>query len=238
MATTDNVVHAVRSGARFYTVMAALAGATVFIGFAQTFYLRWMFELPALSPLFVAHGIVFTSWFLLFGVQATLVAAHRTDIHHRLGIAGALLAVVMVILGSWVGISAARTGFSPQPGEVSPLAFLIKPLGDMAVFAGLVGAALYFRRQPATHKRLMLLATISILTPAVGRWPMIASNFPMQVVFDFWFYIACIGYDFMRMKRVHPVFLWGSLFIIVSLPLRFSLAETDAWLAFARWVTS
>jgi hypothetical protein len=238
MATTDNAVPVIRSRAPFYTVMAALAGATVFVGFAQTFYLRWMFDLPMLSPLFFAHGIAFTSWFLLFGVQTSLVAAQRTDIHRKLGIAGALLAFVMVVLGSWVGIYAARTGFSPEPKTVSPLAFLIKPLGDMAVFAALVGAAVCFRKQPAIHKRLMLLATISILTPAVSRWPIVGASFAMQSLFDFAFFAACIGYDFTQMRRVHPVFLWGSLLIIISLPLRFLFSETDTWLAFARWVTS
>src|SRR5262245_23628902 len=82
-----------RFRAGFYVGMAAFAAATVFYGFASTFYLRWMFDLPPLNLLLLSHGVVFTSWFLLFGVQTMLVAAHRTDVHRRLGIAGALLAV-------------------------------------------------------------------------------------------------------------------------------------------------
>lgn len=81
----DSAVPAVRYGTRFYVIMAAVAVASVFVGFARTFYLGWMFDAPTLTPLLFAHGIVFTSWFLLFGAQTTLVAAHRTDIHRRLG---------------------------------------------------------------------------------------------------------------------------------------------------------
>src|SRR5258706_4006631 len=100
----------------------------------------------------------------------------RCDIHRRLGIVGGLLAVLVIILGSMTGVYAARRGFSPAPETVPPLAFLIKPLGDMVLFAGLVGAGLYFRRRAATHKRLMLLATISILSPALARWPIFEGN--------------------------------------------------------------
>ena len=238
MATIDSALPVVRSRGRFYTGMAVLAGATVFVGFAQTFYLRWMFDLPALNPLFIAHGVVFTGWFLLFGVQTVLVSAHRTDLHRKLGLVAASLAALVVVFGCWVGIYAARTGFSPQPGTLDPLAFLVKPLGDMAVFAAFVTGGVCFRKQPAIHKRLMLLATISILTPAVSRWPMVGGSFALQSAFDLAFFAACIGYDFARAKRVHPVFLWGSLFIIVSLPQRFLFAGTETWLAFARWVTS
>src|SRR5207253_1731970 len=61
-------------------------------------------------------------------------------------------------------------GPSAVPG-VNPLSFLTIALGDMLVFASLVGAAFYFRRRADTHKRLMLLATIAILAAAVARLP-------------------------------------------------------------------
>lgn len=41
------------------------------------------------------HGAAFTAWVLLLLTQSTLVAAHRTDIHRKLGWIGAALAVFM-----------------------------------------------------------------------------------------------------------------------------------------------
>jgi hypothetical protein len=227
-----------RFRAGFYVGMAAFAVAAVFYGFAYTFYLRWMFDLPALSLLLFVHGIVFTSWFLLFAVQTMLVAAHRTDVHRRLGIAGALLAVLVTILGTMTAIYAARTGFSPAPEMLPPLAFLIKPLGDMVLFAGLVGAGVYFRRRSAIHKRLMLLGTVTMLSPALARWPIFGGNGLLGEVFILVFLLACFVGDFVQYRRVHPVFVWGSLVIVLSAPLRIIFAGTDAWLAFAQWVTS
>src|SRR5262249_56194588 len=42
-------------------------------------------------------------------------------------------------------------------------------IGDMIAFGVLVGAAVLQRQHPDTHKRLMLLATISLLNGAIGR---------------------------------------------------------------------
>src|SRR5918997_4593907 len=77
----------------FYTGMAVAFAFTVFAGFARTYYLRPYFGTPSLTPLLHLHGIVFTSWLALLLTQTALVAANRTRIHRRLGVAGAVLAV-------------------------------------------------------------------------------------------------------------------------------------------------
>jgi phosphatidylserine synthase len=77
---------------RFFTGMAIAAALTVFVGFAPTYYVRGLSEAHPLSPLVHLHGIVSTAWILLFLSQTSLVAARRTDLHRRLGIAGVVLA--------------------------------------------------------------------------------------------------------------------------------------------------
>ena len=119
---------------------------TVFAGFAPTYYLRSYFTATPLIPLLHLHGLVFTSWLVLFVAQTTLVAAHRTNIHRRLGVAGGVVAVLMILVGASTAVIRAKQGASP-PGGPSPLAFLVVPLGDMLVFAVLVGAGFYFRRR-------------------------------------------------------------------------------------------
>jgi hypothetical protein len=59
----------------------------------------------------------------------------------------------VLLVGVVTAISAAARGSSPGP---PPLQFLVIPLGDMFVFAILVGTALYYRRRMEIHKRLML----------------------------------------------------------------------------------
>src|ERR1041385_1401744 len=105
---------------------------------------------------------------LLFIVQVSLVAKRRVRVHQRLGIAGGVLAALVVVVGVLTALYAAAREVTPGP---SPLAFLVVPLGDMLVFAVLIGLALYFRRKLQVHKRLMLLAAINLLTPAIARIP-------------------------------------------------------------------
>src|SRR6266850_4275917 len=156
----------------FYIGMSIAVVVTVFAGFAPTYYLRPRFTTTPLMPLLHLHGLVFTSWIALFLIQTTLVAAHRTDIHRRLGIAGGVIATLVVMVGLSTAIIRASQGAAPPGvGGPSPLAFLVVPLGDMLVFAILVGSGFYYRRRPDVHKRLMLLATVSILTAAIARLP-------------------------------------------------------------------
>jgi hypothetical protein len=151
----------------FYSGMSLLIAAIVFAGFYRTFYLSPWLHGPALSPLRIVHGVAFSAWILLFVAQTTLVAPGRTDIHRRLGVAGVVLAAAMVVLGTVLGIGNAREGRAP-PG-VPPRVFLLTPLFDMLVFPLLVAAAVWYRHRPETHKRLMLLATVSLLAAAVAR---------------------------------------------------------------------
>jgi hypothetical protein len=222
----------------FYTSMAIAIALTAFAGFARTYYLRPYFIAEALRPLLHLHGLVFTSWVVLLLIQTTLVAAHRTDLHRRLGIAGALIATLMVIIGTMTAIIRAREGFTP-PGGPPPLVFLVIPLSDMVVFASLVSAGLYFRRRSDMHKRLMVLATISLLAAPIARLPLSILKAGPPAFFGLAdvFLLPCILYDLVSQGRIHRATAWGAVLIIASQPLRLMLGGTATWLGFATWLT-
>jgi len=226
-------------GRYFYVLLATIAAAIVFVGFSRTFFLNWLFAKRDLSLLYVLHGMVFSSWIALFIIQTWLVASGRTRVHRRLGVFGALLAALMVILGLTIAVHATRHGFL-TPGLPPPLIFFVVPFFDIVVFSILVGAALYYRTKPATHKRLMLVATISILPPAFARIPLafITAALPISAfaLADI-ILLGCILYDLAVNRRLHRAYLWGSLLFVLSLPLRLLLAGTAAWMAFAHWIT-
>src|SRR3982751_4565977 len=197
---------------RLYAWVAVFIPLIVLAGFARTYYLKGLFGTPALPGLLVhLHGIVMTSWVALFAAQVWLVAARRTRLHQRLGVLGALLAALVVLVGVATAISAAARGSSPGPPA---LQFLVVPLGDLLVFAILVGAALYFRRRMEIHKRLMLLAALNLLPPAIARIPLsfIATGGPL-VHFGLTdlCVLACVIFDTVRHRRLHPAFVWGTL---------------------------
>jgi uncharacterized membrane protein YozB (DUF420 family) len=223
----------------FYMGMAVALVLTVFAGFSRTFYLRPYFDARPLVPLLIAHGVVFTAWLALLVVQTTLISTKRIRTHMRLGIAGMVLAALMVLIGSFTAIIRAKLFVAP-PGAGSPLSFLTVPLGDMLIFAILVGSAFYFRRRVDTHKRLILLATIGILPAAVARLPFafIQQYGPLAFFgLSDLFIVPCLIYDLITRGRPHRATILGGALIVLSQPLRLIIGGTNAWIAFATWLT-
>jgi len=225
---------------RFFTGIALAMLATVIVGFSRSFFLRPLFpDWPSPSEtIFYVHGAAFTAWIVLLVAQTSLVAGRRTEIHRKIGPYGAALAAAMVVLGTVGALVAARraTGFTQVP--IPPLQFLAIPIFDMFLFAAFVWLAIAQRGNSQTHKRLMLLATVNLVTAAIARWPGVLPLGPLAFfgLTDL-FIVALAIWDFRTRGRLHPVTLWGGLLIIVSQPLRLVVSGTEGWLAFARWAT-
>ena len=149
-----------------------------------------------------------------------------------------MLAGLLVVLGLATAIVSARRNVAA--GNAGALAFLAVPVGDMLTFCVLAAAGIHYRRRSDIHKRLMFLATISILDAAFARWPLaIVADGPRAffATTDL-FIVAGLVHDLVSQRRVHPATIWGGLLIVVSQPLRLAVAGTSAWLALARAITS
>jgi hypothetical protein len=224
---------------RFYVGMALAMFAAVYLGFARTFFLRpWFPGVPApTEPIFYVHGGFFTAWCVLLVLQPALVAIGRVDVHRSLGRLGAVIAVVMVGLGTFGALTAAHraTGFIGVP--IPRLQFLVIPLSDVLLFATFVTLAIARRRDPQAHKRLMVLAGVNLLGAGIARWPFSFMSLgpPMFFAIQDLFILALAIWDFRSRGRLHPVTIWGGLAIILSQPIKLALSGTAAWLAFASW---
>lgn len=243
MAATDldSVGAQRRAGDRAMFTMAAVVSALVVLtGFARTYYAKTAFGTPELSTLLHLHGVVMTAWFTMFAVQVGLVESRRVALHRKLGVYGAVVAVLVLVVGTTTGIVSAAEGRSP-PGAPPPLVFLAVPIGDMVFFAILVSAGLLMRRRTDWHKRLMTVATLGILTAAIARIPidaLRAGGLPAFFGATDVILIAFIGWDTWRHRRLHPAFAWGLAAVILSQVVRFAIAGTPARLGFAKWLTS
>jgi hypothetical protein len=102
------------------------------------------------------------------------------------------------------------------------------------MFAAFLAAALWTRRRPETHKRLMLLATISIITPAIARLWFVGQRPVIALALTNLFVLAAVVYDLRRRRKVHPVYIWGGLLILVSGPVRIAIGRTELWHTIAR----
>ncbi len=227
------------TGRYLYAGMAMAMLATVLVGFAPTFYLRAAFAAPPSTALVQLHGILFSAWIILFLTQTVLIARGRTAVHRRLGIGGAILAMALLPVGVITAVTAARLGRG-LPG-IDPLRFLAIPLTTICVFAATVGTAIHFRRRSDCHKRLMLVATIGIMTPAIVRLLLHTglgtSAPPLAFVLTDLVFVPCLLVDKVRYGRIHPALLWGIGLLLLSQIGRVLVMRTDAWMAVATWLT-
>jgi uncharacterized membrane protein YozB (DUF420 family) len=218
----------------FFATMAVACAVTVFVGFAPTFYLRPRSPSADALPFYLQlHGAVFTMWILLFGAQVALVASRQVRWHRRLGWAGVALAAAMVVSGLIAGVLSMRREFAAGHEEAAS-AFLLTPVSAMLVFATLTGAAVVWRRRLETHKRLMLLATISLLDAAIARWPITFSADWMFLALTDVFILVSFAYDVATRRWIAGAYLWGGALVVVGQMIRLTVGGTDTWQGLAR----
>jgi FtsH-binding integral membrane protein len=217
---------------RPYLWGALVCSLLALVGFARTYYLKGLFGTPQLPPQLHVHGLIMSAWCALFVAQACLVSARRVDIHRRLGIVGAGLALVVVVIGSYLTISATAREVHSHVVRQFHVLFGFNLL-NLAVFVGLLSTALAFRRKPEFHKRFMLLAFISLLPPAIARATLLftpdqaAQMWAVNVVV-----VIFVAVDVIRHRRLHPAFGWGALALLVPLNAGYMLFQTDPWTRF------
>jgi hypothetical protein len=225
---------------RFFLGMTILIAVIVFIGFARTYYLAGVFHPRPLPSVIVhVHGAVATCWILLLVVQASLISGHHQTAHRRLGIFGFFVAVSMILLG----VLAARESILIQ-GRKAPgfdaLSFFAIPFSEIVGFAGPVMFAFAMRRKASVHKRLILIGTIAMMTAALGRWPVaFLLHKPLPAMLCSYSLLAILAlYDLFSTRRLQPVTILGSAFVILVELMSYPVGPTAAWHIFASWLRS
>jgi hypothetical protein len=222
--------------------MAMAAALTVVLGFAPTYYLRAVASVESLPLRLHVHGMLFTGWMLVFVTQTWLVSTKRLNLHRRLGVLGGLLVLPMLASAVMVAVAWAGDESSAAVGALasqSRFVVVAIPLTSVLLFAILASLGLWYRRRPDVHKRLMMLATIALLPPALGRIPVLAARGPAAFFGVTLLFIGAVAaYDCWTRGRVHPASLWGGLGLAASFPGRVALGNTEAWQSFARWLSA
>ena len=153
----------------FYFYMALSCTAVAFLGFAPTYWLPMAARTFKSNPIVHIHGLVFFSWTLFFCFQTWLAASERIANHRSIGMAGISFATAMTIFGVLVSINLMKTAAALGLRDEG-IAFAIVPLSGILFFAVAFTLSIAAARRPEHHKRLMLLAAISLLDAAVARW--------------------------------------------------------------------
>jgi hypothetical protein len=227
---------------RLFRIAAIVFPAIVLVGFARTYYLRGLFDVPPLPSVVVhLHGVAMTAWVALFITQVWLISSRRVRVHQRLGYAGIGLAALILPIGFITALRAGKYGSSTAPPGVDQLGFMIVPMFDLVMFVIFFGLAIYYRKNPAQHKMLMLLTAINFLPPAIARMPLPQ----LRALGPLWFFglptvlaVLCIAIDRWRYGRLNKIFLAGTLLLVASYVGRLALMNNPRWMEAARWLTS
>ena len=236
---------AVASPARyFYFNMALACAAVAFLGFAPTFFLPLAKGKFSASPSVYVHGIVFFAWSLYFVFQAWLPVSGQTARHRSVGIIGVSLATAMTIFGFLAGVTSMQRSAAIGQTDAG-IAFSIVPWSGILFFAVVFATGVAMVRRPETHKRLMLLAGISILDAAVARWfltflapagppgppPVAVTIMPAFVAYLL--LVVAVVYDWRTRGRPHAVYVIGGIALVAVKVLNLPISETHAWHTFA-----
>lgn len=221
---------------RWFFTGAALAMLVVtFAGFAPSYYLAPLTGAPAVPPIVHLHAAVFTGWMLLYAGQNLLVFGDRRDLHRKLGIAGAILVPALVIVGYATVIMVANPngGVAGRVGRV-PILF---PLAAVLGFGVLATLGLAWRSEPVVHKRLMLLATTSLIVTPFARLARMAGS-PLippinGMILADTFVVALVLFDCRTRGHLHRTTAWAGGILLASQPLRVAINASDWWHAIA-----
>lgn len=223
--STDRQTH-------FYLASAVAGLLVVLVGFNLT-YLQPVAAQRYDGPWWGhIHGALALGWVLLTIVQAWL-APRKLIVHRRLGIAALL--VLPAWFGSTVLIARESARIRVAAGEIamaqdSFLGSLVSPF----IVLVLVGLALYFRKQPQAHKRLIYVATVLMLWPAWQRWRNYFAD-PDSLMNFFGFVVAMLPIplamirDKLKFGAVHPALLWAGLFVLAEQSFEVAFAFTPGW---------
>jgi hypothetical protein len=188
-------------------------------------------------PLIVhVHAVAFVGWLVLLTLQVGLIRTHNVRTHRKLGAAGAVLAGLMVILGPAAAIVVQRANFGSPTNDPG---FLSVQLTDILAFAGLTTAAILWRNQAASHKRLILLATLYISDAGFARW--LGGPLQAQLGDGFWGFMAqlylandllIVGlgvYDFVTRRRLHQVYIAGAAWVAAMQLTAVAVYQNPLW---------
>lgn len=226
---------------KFFLLYVGLIWLAVLAGFGPEMIGRVSSNAAPFPIAVHVHAMITVAWLGLLTSQTLLVRKRELRLHRKWGVAGIILAVAVIAAGFWAAfafekLATGTPAFRPH--------FLAIEWSNIAEFAGLAAAAIIARKRAAAHKRLILLATLS-LTPAafnraIGKpllHPLLGSG-----VLQTWAQIFSLTdlmvlgiglYDWRTRRRVHPAWALGALWIVTGQLIASWLFYNPAWKALA-----
>jgi len=238
-ANPDNIALASRprTTERLYIPLAILTAVMALVGFWPSYFGLLLRGTLNESALVHIHGAMSVGWLASFAAQIVLASTGRVAQHVRLG--RWIMAYSLVVIVAGLLVSFATAGGDVAAGEVARgQRRLFGFLREVVFFAAFVAAGWIYRRTPAVHKRLMVVAATIFIVPAVGRMLLLLRGespllIDWMLVWPLPVYVAMI-HDYATKRLVHPVYVVG-WFAMLAERLVLPLRESEEWMALSAW---
>jgi hypothetical protein len=193
--------------------MSLVLAALVIAGFSRTVNASLFHANPPRPLLLWIHGVAFSTWIVFFIAQSALVRVRKVSVHRLLGGFGAALAVVMVVLGFTIAVIMTRFDVTvlQQKGVQS---FLSIPWVDMIIFGSCIALAIYWRKKPDYHRRLIFIGSCQLMDAAIGRFDFMYYHALFFPALDLLIVLG-MARDWLVEGRVHKVYLYALPVMIV-----------------------
>lgn len=225
---------------RIYVPIAVFTLVVAFVGFWANYYGRIFTGTVTTAPIIQFHAAIFIGWLLLVTTQAVLAARGRRALHMRVGNYVMGYGVVVAVVGVIATFAAFEMHLLAGNSQKARTQLFIG-LTDIATFMPFLAAAWLYRRRPEVHKRLIIVATCTLLIAPVHRMSWFLGGPPPPVVPVLLIWMAPIyagmAYDWLTRRIVHPVYLIGIVAIVYMKFWRIPIYQSKAWGAFTDWVT-
>ncbi|PKB14657.1 hypothetical protein B0I00_2255 [Novosphingobium kunmingense] len=226
----------------FWLLFAATSWLAVAMGFSEPVRQRFAGEAPYVAPpILVAHVFVYFGWLVLLSLQVSLIARRRPDLHGIVGVAGAMLAVLVVITGFGAEVYSQRFWAQTDPENVR---FFTFPLYVLIAFAICAALAIRARADSPSHKRLMFMATTAIMGGPYQRWwggglDAVTGTGPFNTWVHYYFAVNLLLaiaalYDRVTRGAVHRVLRIGIPLLVAGQVVAVAVWYSDWWPPFTR----
>jgi uncharacterized membrane protein YozB (DUF420 family) len=221
----------------FFIAIAWLGVFAISVGFGKTFIIPLVSGTKTWPVEIYAHGIIVFGWVLIFLIQSYLIQRGGYKAHKQIGMWSALVALGAAVSIIPAAMYQCERELKEGLGQTA-ISAIVGSLMSATMFLSLVSLGVIYRSKPEVHKRFMLLATILMIWPAWFRW---RHYFPSVERPDIWFacvlanslIIVAFIWDWLQNNRIHPVLLFGGIFIILESSTEILLFDSPGWRAVA-----
>ena len=226
----------------FYTATGALFLVLTVIGFQHYLFGGRHADGTPIDPtilaIVIAHSSAIFAWFVLFFVQSLLISTQNRRIHMKLGWSVLVIASTIAVTGPLVATHSVRLAPDLVIFDWPGRPFLLVMYSEIALFVAFVSIGVLNRKRPRVHRPMMLMASLSIISGATGRIPLVSSIFGYHHWMGIFGPVVALGVLLLvarsaMTRRFEREFAVGLAALVVVTVVVSGLAATTMWVNWA-----